>query len=405
MSSKNVDRLSGLPDDIISHILSLMATKFAVRTSVLSKRWRYSWKLITNLDFNYTPTILGVSSFVGFVDHVMELCKTRQLQSFRIHFSSCSVQNSKVSNWIDQAVRLNVHELDIHVIKQLELPLSLFTCETLTKLRLDSTVWKCPCQVTLPCLKTLDIIVYTNPLVSAFKLISGCPVLESLYLKVGYVGFVHYTFNIPTLKRLKLTLLCSSDINEVIIDVPNLEYLFVGGIMCSVFVMKNVLSLVEASISVHGLSVHLWDELLKGISGVKSLSIKTMPTNLLLPIFPNMEHLELKSLWSSTLILEFLENSPKLKHLHINKLAASCWIEPVLVPACMLTNLTTIKFSNCQWWKYDIPFLKYTLGNAEVLKTVTITWEDSRVEEEGELCVELLKLPRASRNCEIHFLK
>ncbi|KAJ0435451.1 putative F-box domain, leucine-rich repeat domain superfamily, F-box-like domain superfamily [Helianthus annuus] len=319
MSSKNVDRLSGLPDDIISHILSLMATKFAVRTSVLSKRWRYSWKLITNLDFNYTPTILGVSSFVGFVDHVMELCKTRQLQSFRIHFSSCSVQNSKVSNWIDQAVRLNVHELDIHVIKQLELPLSLFTCETLTKLRLDSTVWKCPCQVTLPCLKTLDIIVYTNPLVSAFKLISGCPVLESLYLKVGYVGFVHYTFNIPTLKRLKLTLLCSSDINEVIIDVPNLEYLFVGGIMCSVFVMKNVLSLVEASISVHGLSVHLWDELLKGISGVKSLSIKTMPTNLLLPIFPNMEHLELKSLWSSTLILEFLENSPKLKHLHINK--------------------------------------------------------------------------------------
>ncbi|XP_022024832.1 FBD-associated F-box protein At3g52670 [Helianthus annuus] len=216
------------------------------------------------------------------------------------------------------------------------------------KLRLDSTVWKCPCQVTLPCLKTLDITVYTNPLVSAFKLISGCPVLESLYLKVGYVGFVHYTFNIPTLKRLKLTLLCSSDINEVIIDVPNLEYLFVGGIMCSVFVVKNVLSLVEASISVHGLSVHLWDELLKGISGVKSLSIKTMPTNLLLPIFPNMEHLELKSLWSSTLILEFLENSPKLKHLHINKLAASCWIEPVLVPACMLTNLTTIKFSNCQ---------------------------------------------------------
>ncbi|KAJ0633869.1 putative F-box domain, FBD domain, leucine-rich repeat domain superfamily [Helianthus annuus] len=381
MSSKNVDRLSGLPEDIISHILSLIATKFAVRTSVLSKRWRYSWKLVTNLDFDYTPTILGVSSFVGFVDHVMELCKTRQLQSFRIDFSSCSVQNSK-----------------------LELPLSLFTCKTLTKLRLDSTVWKCPSQVTLPCLKTLDIIVYTNPLVSAFKLISGCPVLESLYLKVGYVGFVHYTFNIPTLKRLKLTLLCSSDINEVIIDVPNLEYLFVGGIMCSVFVMKNVLSLVEASISVHGLSVHLWDELLKGISGVKSLSIKTMPSNLLLPIFPNMEHLELKSLWSSTLILEFLENSPKLKHLHINKLAASCWIEPVLVPACMLTNLTTIKFSNCQWWKYDIPFLKYTLGNAKVLKTVTITWEDSTVEE-GELCVELLKLPRASRNCEIHFLK
>ncbi|KAM0007030.1 putative F-box domain-containing protein [Helianthus debilis subsp. tardiflorus] len=54
-TSENVDdRLSMLPEDILSRILSLMPTKYAVRTSVLSKRWRYTWTSVTNLDFDYT---------------------------------------------------------------------------------------------------------------------------------------------------------------------------------------------------------------------------------------------------------------------------------------------------------------------------------------------------------------
>ncbi|MFS8020981.1 hypothetical protein Hanom_Chr16g01422131 [Helianthus anomalus] len=67
----------------------------------------------------------------------------------------------------------------------------------------------------------------------------------------------------------------------------------------------------------------------------------------------------------------------------------------------MPTNLTIIKFSVYKRSKCDIRFLKYTLWNAEALKTVTITWANSRVEEESELCTELLKLSRASRYCEI----
>ncbi|KAJ0633859.1 putative F-box domain, FBD domain, leucine-rich repeat domain superfamily [Helianthus annuus] len=366
MSSKKVDRLTRLPEEIRSHILSLMPTKFAVQTSILSKRWRYSWMFVTNLDFEFIPAIHGLNSFLESVDLVMELCKTSQLQSFRLDFPGWRLPNSRVSNWIDKAVRLNVCELDIEVIEQVELPLSLFTCKTLTKLRLKTAFRECPCRVNLPCLKTLAIFVYKNPFLNAFKLIAGCPVLESLYLKVSfYDGVEDYIFRIPTLKRLKLTFLCSPVVNKVVLDVPNLEYLFVGGTPCSIF----------------------------------------MSSTLHLPTFLNMKHLELKSFWPSRRILQFLENSPELKHLYIEKLEGSCWIEPKLVPACMPTNLTTIKFSVYKWSKCDIPFLKYTLGNAEALKTVTITWADSRVEEESELCAELLKLSRASRYCEIHFLK
>ncbi|KAM0017032.1 putative F-box domain-containing protein [Helianthus debilis subsp. tardiflorus] len=53
--SENVDdRLSMLPEDILALILSLMPTKYAVQTSILSKRWRYTWTFVTNLDFDYT---------------------------------------------------------------------------------------------------------------------------------------------------------------------------------------------------------------------------------------------------------------------------------------------------------------------------------------------------------------
>lgn len=86
------------------------------------------------------------------------------------------------------------------------------------------------------------------------------------------------------------------------------------------------------------------------------------------------------------------------------KAEGSYWIQPKSVPTCMLTNLTTIKFTKCKGRKCDLQFLEYLLGNAEVLKTVTISCKNLCIEEETRLCAQLLKFPRASRYCEIHFL-
>ncbi|KAI7742256.1 hypothetical protein M8C21_033989, partial [Ambrosia artemisiifolia] len=314
---------------------------------------------------------------------------------------------------------LNVREIDIQVLI-FELPLSLFTCKTLTQLRIGhgnptSLVWECPCPVNLPCLKTLDVAVRDNPFVNAFELIRGCPVLESLSFEV----IIHkeeeedYVFNIPTLKRLKLTLqsVCSWVTKKVMLNVPSLEYLFVGGMLGSLFVVEDLSSLVEVSVSFQRVqSDDMYLEFLKGISGVKSLSIEKLYTSLkflftsVRPIFPNMKHLELKTYWHSELILKYLESCPELKHLFIEKLTGKHWIEPKLVPACMLTNLTTIKISICEGVEPVIEFLKYMLGNAKILKTVTITWNIYCVEEEKRLCAELLEFPRASRYCEIRFI-
>ncbi|KAJ0430587.1 putative F-box domain, FBD domain, leucine-rich repeat domain superfamily [Helianthus annuus] len=400
ISENVVDRLSRLPEEILSHILSLMPMKFAVQTSILSKRWRYIWMFVTNLDFGDIHSMDSLHSLTKIVDRV-------------------------VSNWIDELVRLKISELDLQV-QQLQLPPSMFTCRTLTKLRLDRSgyafrdVWEFKCPVNLPCLKTLDIAVYATPSVNAFKLISGCPKLENLSLEVTWFNMNEeedYVFNIPTLKRLKLTWSkYDLRINKVILNVPNLEHLYVCGALRSVFVMEDVSSLVEASVPLDYVSYgHLSAELLKGLSGVKSLSVYNQSSpcdvNSPLPIFPSMTHLVLKRFRHFGQIFQFLESSPELKQMCVTlaepfqqKPEEYSWVEPELVPACMLTNLTTIKYSICEWWKRDIPFLKYMMGNAKVLKTITITWENMSNENEKLVCAEAVKLlRRASRYCEIHF--
>ncbi|CAN0879062.1 Putative F-box/FBD/LRR-repeat protein At4g03220 [Linum grandiflorum] len=48
----SMDRLSNLPESVIHHILSFLETNSAVQTSVLSRRWRSTWKHLSVLDFS-----------------------------------------------------------------------------------------------------------------------------------------------------------------------------------------------------------------------------------------------------------------------------------------------------------------------------------------------------------------
>ncbi|KAH0986500.1 hypothetical protein GBA52_013677 [Prunus armeniaca] len=44
------DRISGLPDEILCHILSFLPTVQAVRTTILSHRWNHVWASVPNID-------------------------------------------------------------------------------------------------------------------------------------------------------------------------------------------------------------------------------------------------------------------------------------------------------------------------------------------------------------------
>ncbi|XP_076933974.1 putative F-box/FBD/LRR-repeat protein At2g05300 [Bidens hawaiensis] len=421
--SENIDdRLSVLPDEILSHILSLMPTKFAVRTSILSKRWRYTWTLVTNLDFDDTQgPPYNANIFKKFVNRVFKFCKTSHVKSFRLHISYNQYMclRSSVSNWIDKAIGLTVRELDICGIQH-ELPLSLFTCNTLTNFRLDLSdcdyqYREFPSQIYLPCLKTLDIVGYCGPFIHADKFIRGCPVLESLSLEVSSNDEQDCVIKIPTLKWLKLVYSSATNVynNKIVLRVPKLEYLFVGGILCSFFVMEDVSSLVGASIACWSSIIdYMPADLLNKVRGVQTLAIEDFPFASPLPVFPNLKKVELNGVWQFGQITQFLESCPELETFCIDFVGwrgvkpeelGQVKFDRKSIPACLLTKLTAIKFSKCDGDTWDMEFLDYMLGNAHVLKTVTVYAQENLLIEEHPFYAQVLKIPRASPHCEIHF--
>ncbi|MBA0823031.1 hypothetical protein Goarm_019789 [Gossypium armourianum] len=163
---EDVDRISDLPDSILTHILSFLSTKEAVGTSILSSRWRYIFTLVPNLHFdlvdylchkNLESCILHIKSFISFVDKPLSLHET-SLDRFHLKCREM-VHGPRVYSWISTAVRRGVKHLDISISPdQFTSPGIMFTCRSLTTLKLDFTcsVLDVPGGVPFPNLKTLS---------------------------------------------------------------------------------------------------------------------------------------------------------------------------------------------------------------------------------------------------------
>ncbi|CAI9278922.1 unnamed protein product [Lactuca saligna] len=115
--------------------------------------------------------------------------------------------------------------------------------------------------------------------------------------------------------------------------------------------------------------------LINGCPMLESLSLDVLKSPL--PKFPNLKHLELKGSFGSPWLLVFqhLDSSSQLQHLSFQEPEGSCWIEPQSVPPWMLTKLRSLKITRCKGRNCDLRFIEYMLGNAEVLKNLTITCE------------------------------
>ena len=67
------DRLSNLPDDVLQHALGFLEAGEAVRTSVLSRRWRHLWRPVPRLRVTDVEAFRSVEKLSGFLDQLFLL--------------------------------------------------------------------------------------------------------------------------------------------------------------------------------------------------------------------------------------------------------------------------------------------------------------------------------------------
>ncbi|XP_050368907.1 putative F-box/LRR-repeat protein At5g41840 [Argentina anserina] len=165
------DRINASPDALCCHILSFLPTIDAVRTTVLSPRWKNLWTSVPNIEIQDDDA----SSNIAF-------------SRFRF---------SLISRWVETAVRHTVVELELSLPSDpsdsriFELPQCLLMCKTLG---------------VFPALKSLNVSFDSVNASSIQNIFSHFPLLEDLTLRALFrLNELTEDFNVnifsPNLKR------------------------------------------------------------------------------------------------------------------------------------------------------------------------------------------------------------
>ncbi|XP_057829448.2 F-box/LRR-repeat protein At3g26922-like [Cryptomeria japonica] len=239
------DRLSELGDDLLCYeILSKLPLRDAVRSSILSTRWRLLWRKIPHLHFSYEFyhcfSDLVICSHMGnywdcadIIDNVFQQ-HSAPLTSCKFHpWICCTRYTEKIEEWIERIRVKGVKEIviisgytppveDPSKEASYSIPTNLFACQTLTALELGyfgltGTPESClgfPCLVSC----SLHFIVASNEKNELQDFIALCPQLQNLRLSKCLV-FNNLKIGAQHLKYLKLKY-CT--FKTFIVDCPRL---------------------------------------------------------------------------------------------------------------------------------------------------------------------------------------
>jgi len=203
------DLISDLPQSIIESILVQLPIRDAVRTSILSSKWRYKWALITQLVFDDKCVPFSNDREVVEMSVVKFITRVLFLHQGPIH--KFQITNSKlqscpeIDQWILFLSRNDIKELVMELGEGefFRIPSSLFNCRKLTRLELSR------CELDPPhsfkgfvCLRSLNLHQVLISPDAVESLISRCPLLESLSL--SYFDNLALTISAPNLKYLYL---------------------------------------------------------------------------------------------------------------------------------------------------------------------------------------------------------
>ncbi|XP_057456961.1 F-box/LRR-repeat protein At4g14096-like [Lotus japonicus] len=246
--------LSDLPDCILLHILSFVSTKSAVRTCILSTRWKDLWKRLPSLillpsDFS---TLKIFSKFVSKLLELRDGSLPLHIFDFKRHDSIEYIVHRRV---VDYALSHNVQRLATAVEYDCYLLARIFSSQSLTSLKLSvhpgrfnfqDTLFPSSSCLNLPALTSLHLDCFTfrgsnNGIVEPFSafhklhslIIDHCTVqgaqtfcissttLVDVTMINPFGGFKKIELSAPSLRRFDFTgsspyqRLCGSSLSSV----------------------------------------------------------------------------------------------------------------------------------------------------------------------------------------------
>ncbi|XP_071718370.1 putative F-box/LRR-repeat protein At3g18150 [Rutidosis leptorrhynchoides] len=208
-----------LVNGLINQIFSYFDTKNAIKTSILSSRWKNVWKSIPHLDFS-TTDLTSLPKLSEYVTHVLS-SRNNEIELSSVKLSFCGeVSQEFVKTILSYAFSHNVQKMTIIClsnVREFEFPLSLFISHSLKDLNLIGSFGHIGyaysyTKITSSCvllpLTTLHLedVRFINKNPNEFSgIFSKCPNLNNLTLThFDIYGFIAHTISHSQLSNLTL---------------------------------------------------------------------------------------------------------------------------------------------------------------------------------------------------------
>ncbi|KAL3828690.1 hypothetical protein ACJIZ3_017492 [Penstemon smallii] len=404
--NSGAEAISDLPANVIDNILACLPLRDAVRTSLLSKEWRYKWISIPELvfDFRFDRSYLRNHKFERIIYQVL-LHHQGAVNKFSLQVPTCR-SSPDIDQWILFLSNCKVEDFTLHIYwgSKHGMPSHFFSFQHLTHLNL----YKC---------------VFYPP--KTFKGFSKLVTLD--FQKVDFVPAVFKQFISQCLLLERVRLIDCTDWDSTEIEGPSLRFFTFHGVFRSIR-FKNCSVLGEVSLSIPlyvdgGIQstiskkyfdflptlekVNLHPGLLKclGAGGAPS----QFPSSLNRLRALNLS-LYLDSMEEITFALCLVRSSPNLHMLRITFYASEI-VEAVVefiraqeTPDFRMSQLKRVVIAVFSSTEPQMEFVKYILAVAAALEVMVVSpSKSSAVSGVGELSLinQLKQLPRASPNAQI----
>ncbi|KAH0672175.1 hypothetical protein KY284_023262 [Solanum tuberosum] len=153
--------ISELPIGALHRILELMPIKYAARSSILSKHWRQLWSTQPNLVFDplFFQYVSNTKDSAASVIHKILLKHTGDILGFHLISEADTLTQSDVNQFIIFASNHGIQKLTLKMAndEKYVLPDSIFTCATLTHLKLSRCIFMLPDGTQFPNLISLQL--------------------------------------------------------------------------------------------------------------------------------------------------------------------------------------------------------------------------------------------------------